>query len=72
MYYLVVDESTGEHYVIGGSTYDEAVDLLFNDILDPDETDVCWKRDYASKKEAKEDAKKNNYDFYDWNCDDDD
>lgn len=71
MYYLVVDEGSGEHLIIGGPTYKEAVDMLFNDILDPNETDVYWKRDYASKAEAKEDANKNNYDFYDWNYDED-
>lgn len=69
MYYLVVDESTGEHYVIGGPTYEEAVDMLFDDILDPDETDVCWERDYASKEEAKEDANKNHYEICDFNYD---
>jgi hypothetical protein len=69
MYYLVVDESTGEHYVIGGPTYKEAVDMLFDDILDPDETDVCWERDYASKEEAKEDANKNHYEICDFNYD---
>ena len=71
MYYLVVDESTGEHYVIGGPTYDEAVDMLFNDILDPNETEVYWERDYTSKEEAKEDANKNNYEVYDFNYNED-
>ena len=71
MYYLVVDESTGEHYVIGAPTYDDAVDMLFNDILDPNETEVYWERDYTSKEEAKEDANKNNYEVYDFNYDED-
>ena len=72
MYYLVSDESTGEHYVIGGPTYDDAVDMLFNDILDPNETEVYWERDYTSKEEAKEDANKNNYEVNDFNYDEQD
>lgn len=67
MYFLVLDEDSGEHIVIGGANYEEAVDLLFDDILDPDETEVFWERDYASKEEAEADANEHNYEIYDFN-----
>ena len=71
MFYLFIDETTKDGYIIGASDSEEAESLLFDDILDPNETDAYVEQEYTTEAEARKVAEENGYEFYDYNDDED-